>query len=202
MLQAAIDPRIPSGLPPNREALLRYALAEDGTKERTGKNDGPVEKYMPAWARGKGLPYCGFFGGWNWIQVFGRHPYEKHLGGVWDIMRAAKARGEFHLSRGPNRYSPIPGDAGLIIHDKDGNLDTRDPGHFYLVVRLSEDGKLVNTIEGNFRNRVGCATRSTDDPALAGWVNCFDRMCGEGDAVGWQRGLFDAPHAGGLANTR
>jgi hypothetical protein len=198
--QSTVGSHIPAGLPPNREAVLRHALAEVGTREKTGRNDGPVEKYMPAWARGRGLPYCAFFGGWTWEQVFGVPPYGKRLGGAWDVYQAAKLKGELFHTSGPTPYAPIPGDAAIVLHDKDGNLDTRDPGHFVFVLRVSEDGKRICTVEGNFQNRVGCAQRLVTD--FAGFVNPYERLCGEGDAFGWHLGLFDAPHAGGLANTR
>jgi hypothetical protein len=181
-----------------REAVLRHALAYVGTRERTGRNDGDAERFMPSWARGKGLPWCAFFVGHVWHEVFGEHPYGKHIGGVYDLWRAAVEADEAVAigSRWP-ALELQPGDAFVMLA---AGGRKRSTGHTGFVLRVSEDGERINTVEGNFRNGVGVATRPTRDFVAA--VNLYGRLCGEHSSVTWARGLIDAPMAGGLAGTR
>ncbi len=189
----ALDVRLPRGLSPKRMALLALALGEVGTREATGKNDGPVEKYMPEWARGRSLPWCAFFVGHLWHQFFGVHPYGAHLGGVSALYEAARRRKE--SLRGPALVTQLrPGDAFIILHEG-------GTGHTGLVLRVSEDGSMFNGLEGNFGNKVGLSTRATADLEAA--VNPYGRLANEHDPVGWERGLISAPFAGNsVAGTR
>lgn len=202
-----IERYIPDGLAewmPNRARVLQVALSQVGTREATGRNDGPVEQYLPKHARGQHKPYCAFFGGWCVCQALTRHPYAReNMGGVWDVFQAAKRFGELHLPSDAVQYLPQPGDWGIILHDKDGNLDTRDSGHLVTVLRVSPEGQHLNCVEGNWRNQIGVTTRDVDD-FNGGFVNFYRRMCGaiEHGSTLWQRGLIDAPLAGGLAGTR
>lgn len=192
-MRQSLDARIPKGLPPKRLALLALALGEVGTRETTGRNDGPVEKYMPAAERGKGYPYCCWFVGWAWHQFFGVHPYGSHIGRVASLYAAAQKRNEAisGLALAPRL---CPGDAFIILHGG-------GTGHAGLVLRVSEDGSMFNTVEGNYGNKVGIATRASVD--LAGAVNPYGRLAGEHDPVGFERGLITAPFAGNsVAGTR
>jgi hypothetical protein len=195
-----LDPRIPGGLTPHRLAVLQTALAEVGTREKTGRNDGDVEKYMPEWARGDGLPYCAWFCGWVLRQVFGKHPYDQHIGGVWELLLAARKRGDvLGLGAPAPALRPQPGDVGIILHNGPGKAG---PGHAYIILRVSAEGGLVNTIEGNWRNQVGIATRALSD--AEGVINPYLRMCDDyADCLALERDIIDAPFAGnGLASTR
>lgn len=141
---------IPEGTPEPRRSVLEVALREVGTREATGKNDGPAEKYMPAWAHGQGLPWCAWFVGWAWKQAMGVPLYGRHWGGAWDLFK------EGHPD---HTETPSPGDVFIILHD--GQTERRGPGHVGLITRVSLDGLTVNTVEGNIQNAVGVATRAT-----------------------------------------
>src|SRR5690606_7580634 len=114
-------------------------------KEATGNNDGPVQKYMPTWAHGEGLPWCAWFVGWCWKETFGEWLYGRHWGGAWDLLRMAN---ECKHIVDPRLVAP--GDVFVLLHA--GNLRERGPGHAGIVARVSLDGTMVNTIEGNLRN--------------------------------------------------
>jgi hypothetical protein len=187
---------IPAGLSPMRQRVLEVATAEIGTRELTGRNDGPVEKYMPAWARGRQLPWCAWFVGFIWEQAMGTHPYGQRYGGVWDLYRAAQQAGDALTLGAPwPALEPQPGDAFVMLS---GDPGRRSSGHTGFVLRVSKDGQLVNTCEGNWRNRVGVATRP-----IADFVTCINPYQGaDFSGVSWERGLVEAPMAGGLAGTR
>lgn len=55
-----------------REAILRVARTEIGTREATGNNDGPVEKYLVAAGAKKGDPYCAAFVYWVGREALGK----------------------------------------------------------------------------------------------------------------------------------
>lgn len=186
------DARIPKNLDPTRRKVLEVALAEVGTREATGKNDGPVEKYMPAWARGKGMPYCAWFVGWCWEQALGKHPYRTRHGAVQRIYDEALKNGVDVRSASEAQ----PGDAFIILYGESA-------GHTGFVLRVDELGRRINTVEGNWRNMVGVATRETD--TFAGIVNPYRRLNPGSltDRNQWARGLISAPPAGSsLAGTR
>lgn len=190
---------IPNGLFPLRSIVLSVALAERGTREATGRNDGDVLKYVPESMRGNGLPYCAWFVGWCWEQALGKHPYGRRIGGVWDLYRAAKERDEVVVPMSPwPSPGPQPGDAFVIFH-RPTYAKERSPGHTGFVLRVSEGGETVTTIEGNLKNGVGMATRCVGD--FAALITPYARL-GEPSNVSWERGLIDAPRAGGFANTR
>lgn len=62
-----------------REKLLKAATAEIGTQEKTGNNDGPVDKYLAAVGLGKTRnPYCAAFVYWAGKQSLGAsNPFPK-----------------------------------------------------------------------------------------------------------------------------
>lgn len=195
-----LESYIPAGLPAHRALVLCTALAEVGTREATGHNDGEVLKYVPEWARGKGYPYCAWFAGWCFIQALGEHPYGRHLGAVWDLFRAGQAAGEaLLLNAAWPALGPQPGDIFIIFHSDDWKKKPV-PGHAGLILRVDQDGSKVNTVEGNFHNRVGVATRLVSD--FAGVLNPYGRIADEHSSVSWDRGLIEAPPAGGLEHTR
>jgi hypothetical protein len=187
------DARIPAGLSPLRTRVLEVALAEVGTREKTGRNDGPVEKYMPAWARGQGLPYCAWFVGWCWEQALGVAPYGVRIGACTRLLDAARERAE--APRGVTVPALRPGDAFVILYGGGA-------GHTGFVLRVSADGARVNTVEGNWRNSVGVATRQVT--SFAGAINLYGRFSEvERNCSNWQRGLIPAPVAGSsIAGTR
>lgn len=199
-----MDARIPKGLTPMRVKVLATALPEVGTREATGKNDGPVTKYMPAWAADLGKPYCAWGVGWAFKQALGLYPYGTHIGGVWDVYQAALSKDEIvPTSPGPFDISVQPGDIGIILYDADGNPATRDPGHLVLVCRVNQDGTLVNCVEWNWKNQVGFTTRRVQE--FIAFCNPYGRLFGptERSSVTWERGIVAAPMgSGNAASTR
>ena len=154
---ALAHPAIPSGLSPSRRRVLEVALAELGTRERTGRNDGPVTKYMPKWATAKGLPWCAWYVGWCWREATGDYLWGRHWGGVWDLYDQAHKRGQLREGCG----IAAPGDVFVLLHGKDTRQ--RSAGHTGYLLRVDlELGQCV-TVEGNYRNGVGCAVRSLRD---------------------------------------
>src|SRR5687767_15447906 len=106
-----IDARIPAGLTPKRAAVLARALSQVGTREKSGRNDGPVEKYMPAWAHGKNLPYCAWFVNWCFYQEINAYPYVRNMGAVYELFRAGqKLQEHLELDAQWPALSPQPGD--------------------------------------------------------------------------------------------
>ena len=57
-----------------REAVLRVAKSQVGIKERTGKNDGEVEKYIDSVGLNPkaGYPYCAAFNYWVGREALGK----------------------------------------------------------------------------------------------------------------------------------
>src|SRR5690606_23172563 len=129
---------------------------------------------------------------WCWHKVFRKHPYDAHIGSVYKLLELARAKDEALLM--PAEWSGLtvqPGDAFIQLH---GDPDSPGPGHTGFVLRVSDDGDSVVTVEGNLRNAVRIATRSvhTFDSA----INPYGRLCGEHSSVSWERGLIEAPMAG------
>ncbi len=62
----------------DRERVLAVATAEIGTREATGRNDGPVEKYLTAVGLEAGDPYCAAFIFWCGREALGaRNPFPR-----------------------------------------------------------------------------------------------------------------------------
>ena len=174
----AHPPAIPEGISDPRRKLLTVALAELGTRERTGKNDGPVTRYMPRWATAKGLPWCAWFVGWAWHEATGAYLWGRHYGGAWDLYDQGRRHGQLRPSCG----LAAPGDVFVILHGNDPSK--RSSGHTGYVLRVDLELGLCVTIEGNYRNGVGCAVRSLGD--FAGIVNPH-----EDEGLGFVGGLGD-----------
>ena len=136
---------LPRGLSAERKALLEVARAEVGTREDPpGSNAGPVEKYLHPWARDEGPAWCAFFVCWCLREAFP----ERNLPWIGSVNRFVRgAKGE-----GWGVAYPQPGDLFAWVR-ADGT------GHIGFVLRVSEDGNRINTIEGNSGDRVRAATR-------------------------------------------
>lgn len=187
-----IVPSIPHGLGDDRRLQLRVALKEheDGVREKpNGSNRSKgIDKYLPSWItkkKKKGPPWCAFF--WSWCDQMhhaGKYSLGRRMGSCMGAIRLAKKKGMW-TPCGEAQRLPIPGDA--FVMDK-GN----GKGHIGLVLRVSVDGKRMNTIEGNCGNRVKVGLREINDE-IAGFINTF------GDAANpppFKRGLKLAPKVG------
>lgn len=61
-----------------REAVMAAAASQIGTVEKTGRNDGPVEKYLTSVGLSKGDPYCAAFVYWCGREALGsRNPFPR-----------------------------------------------------------------------------------------------------------------------------
>ena len=175
---ALTHPPIPAGISDSRRKVLEVALGELGTRERTGRNDGAVGKYMPRWATAKGLPWCAWFAGWVWHEATGAYLWGRHYGGAWDLYDQGRRHGQLRPSCG----LAAPGDVFVVLHGDDPSK--RSKGHTGYVLRVDLGQGLCVTVEGNYRNGVGCAVRSLGD--FAGIIQPH-----EDDGAGAELGLGD-----------
>lgn len=178
--------RLPNGLTVRRRQLLLTALGEYGVKEwpmgsnRGDRPRGGIDKYLPGWwleKPGKGPAWCCFFVSWVTHQVFGRYPLGRNHGSCKQAWKAAKDRG-MGLIATPHLIAP--GDAFVM---KWGPRT----GHIGFVYRVSEDGKEINTIEGNCANRVKIGRRPTEGKIYGVIDFCGDEVFAQG---GFERGLI------------
>lgn len=166
-----IKPRIPGGLPENRRAVLKVALAEHArpaVERPNGSNRGPVvDKYLqPAWWRRnpKGPPWCCLFYSWIVDEALGEFPIGARQASCFRAREMAKKAGLWIEGGGG---PPVPGDAFVMLYrDAKGRLTGK--GHIGFVLRVSNDGMRINTVEGNCGNRVKVGTRDTS--TIAGYI--------------------------------
>ena len=161
-----IHSKVPSGLDETRNVILETALKEHGNKEiPDGSNRGDgVDKYIEGFGP---APWCCLFYSWVLKQATGEYPLGRRHAHVLTFWRAAKAVGKaFYKSK----YTPVPGDAFIMLYkNKSGALT--GSGHIGFVLRVSDDGKRFNTIEGNAGNRVKVGLRSVSESSIIGFVN-------------------------------
>ena len=189
------DPRIPVGIcaSTDRYKICDVALQEwdKGVIEKPiGSNRGPeVDKYLPKfWLSHKtGPAWCAFFVGWVVNQATGLYPPGGRIGGVMAMMNAAKKVDRWTPKRG---RLPIPGD--IFVMDTDG--DRGNHGHTGIVIRVSEDGALINTVEGNCGQRVQLGLREVGDSQIIGWIDTAP-----GERPEFELGAIDAKKVGGAA---
>ena len=118
-----------------RESLIATAIKEVGTQERTGHNDGPVDKYLAAVGLGGTRnPYCAAFVYWTGRTALGdRNPFPRS---AWspDFGSAPGARAQISTARA--------GDTFVIYHSSLGRI-----GHTGLV--RGWQGRYLWTVEAN-----------------------------------------------------
>lgn len=181
--------RIPKGLTPLREAILReyLLLADAGVKEQPrGSNRSPeIDNLLPKWwtnkygaerPKKKGPAWCCF----AYMSCFKRASGRWLLGRIEGSCKRAAQKAKQQKKWA--YLDPIPGDAAVILRDN-------GTGHMMVVYRVSKDGKTITTIEGNVANRVGIRERKVS--STAGFIRADDFMC-----EGFQRGLVKAKKAG------
>jgi hypothetical protein len=186
---------IPNGLGPQRTSLLEVALAEhkkDVKEDPPGSNRGShVDRYLPDHfkADAKGPPWCCFFYSWVAKEALGGWPLGRREGGCASARALAGRMGLWIPKyQAAAKQHPLPGDA--FVMDKG-----RGHGHIGYVLRVSEDGKSINTLEGNCGNRVKLGLRSLEDPQIIGFI---DNVPGEQNA-GFERGVVKAEQVGAAA---
>jgi hypothetical protein len=188
-----IKAHIPGGLGPQRKSLLEVALGEHGKdvkEEPGGSNRGPhVDRYLPDHVKKPGEagpPWCCFFYSWVAKEALGGWPLGKREGGCASARAQAGKLGLWipkYLAQ--EKQHPIPGDA--FVMDKGGGH-----GHIGYVLRVSEDGTSINTLEGNCGNRVKLGLRSLSDPQIVGFI---DNVPHE-QTTGFERGVVQAAKVG------
>lgn len=111
--------------------VLKVAASQVGTMERTGNNDGPVEKYLTSVGLSRGDPYCAAFVYWCGKTALGSAcPYPKS--GYSPDM----------VAKGTAASKAQPADAFGIYFASKGRI-----AHTGLVEKVS--GSYLQTIEGN-----------------------------------------------------
>ncbi len=222
LTQAALsDIRIPRGVPNEILRSLASGIMDLGLREiPPGSNRSPINKdtgrgidrYQPARLVGKGSPsrlpdmaWCSAAADTWWHDGFGRYilttpsmPDGKLERGSDKAKDIAKAMGIW-IHAGSE--SPQPGDSFVLIH----GVDTPgfNKGHRGMVLRVSEDGKTIQTIEGNARNAVRLIQRSvpgigeTPKPEqVLGYIRPM------GTFTGWEKGLLTTGYESPNGSTR
>lgn len=117
---------------------MAVARSQVGVVERTGNNDGDVEKYLAATGLGKGNPYCAAFVYWCGREALGKaNPYPRS---AWspDMVEGGEKVGSQTTAR--------PGDTFGIYFPSKGRV-----AHTGLIL---EWGTSVATIEANTSGNV------------------------------------------------
>lgn len=189
--RSAIIPTIPGGIGPKRTRILQIALAEHArgvAEDPDGSNRGPLlDKYLPAWARtgARGPAWCCYF--YSWVMKEALHVYPLGVSeGSCARARARAVRRGLWTPKTVRNDRPLPGDA--FVFDHGGGH-----GHIGLVLRVSADGNVINTIEGNAGNRVKVGQRSLSEAALVGFI---DNVPTE-SSTSFERGLSSLPPLAG-----
>jgi hypothetical protein len=124
-----------------------------------GSNWGPeIKKYGGQ----RGWAWCCLFAGWVEHVAFGEFP----LGAKYALCKAAWNRGREMGRTFAAVYDQLrPGQRFMM-------LNANGTGHTGIILSVSEDGKWVNTIEGNAGNRVKVGKRPVSQ--FAGVLDFFD----------------------------
>lgn len=184
---------IPNQLSASRIAILTEAVAWIGVAElRDRPNRGPVKRgrgvdavqppYIVASNR-KAPPWCASFVSHVWQRALGRE--------VWKPIIRAADRIKDHARSKQRWYDagsalPVPGDAFVLLHAVD--TPAFNKGHTGLVYRVSEDGKWIETIEGNARNAVRVIKRPVQGSGAVNQILGFASPLALGDS-GYELGL-------------
>lgn len=170
---AASDGMIPAMTDPRRMLLLKNALDHYDLRVRERPMGSNRVEVLGRETQGK--PWCSY-----WV-----HDRIKRTTGLymWGGRRGSTRRDKSLAERDGILYSGqdilLPGDVGLVTND------VGTPRHTYFVVRVSEDGTRVNTVEGNVSNRVGVRER----PRPTMWWDPFSQSPETREAVHFDRGI-------------
>ncbi len=200
-----LEPKIPKGIDGTRHAVLQLALTEHerGVKESpNGSNRSKdIDRYFPSWLLRKlgptdpGPPWCCFFVNATVSKAMhNKRPWGPYLGScatLWATVQEGKAPG-FGDPWTPVAYQQhdriSPGDIFVMLHPK--NPGKPQTGHVGFVLRVSKNGSIINTVEGNCGNRVKVGVRNTD--TMHGFINLY----GDGARTGFSRSLLPLPSTG------
>lgn len=183
---------IPARLSSLRTRVLQTALDEHRKRVAEvpdGSNRGPeVDKYLPRWMRSghaPGPPWCCFFYSWVVREALGAWPLGAQEGSCTHARRRA---GELSLWKPKSLpgSEPVPGDA--FVMDRGGGR-----GHIGFVLRVSADGRHINSVEGNCGNRVKLGLRALSDPEIVGFIDNVQQE----QARDFERGIVSAEPVAG-----
>lgn len=197
---AAMDTRLAVGLMGKLAAIMIAALKNVGAAEDRGRpNRGPVvDRFQPSWITADpskaGVPWCTSSVCQWWYDGLGKHPYGKIIYGADALKDKAKAQGRWRDAWLPG--APRPGAAFVLLHSAD--TPGFDKGHAGLVLRVSEDERTIQTVEGNARNKVRIIQREVPEAATVNEILGFAYPVEEIEwNTAWQRGLlttgFESP---------
>jgi len=180
------DVRIPDMLSPDRYLVLDRAVTERARgvrEEPLGSNAGPeVLKYGGK----KGNPWCCFFVHWVMHTALGRWPTSHGKCGSCSLT--------FSTANKDHITTPFPRPGDIFIMQRRENNKIVG-GHTGFVLRVSEDGKSINTVEGNCANRVKIGLRKIE--TIHGLINGYKDPL----PVNWERGLLGRTSGTGNNNT-
>lgn len=198
-------PSVPRGIDGQRAHILELALTEHakGVHERpNGSNRSKdIDKYLPKWLREKlepgevGPAWCCFFVNYIVTEAYGGYrPWGSYLGScskLWETVerQGGPLRPEMKCPvahQDANRASP--GDLFVMLHPK--QEDKPATGHIGFVLRVSKNGTMINTIEGNCGNRVKVGLRDTS--TIHGFINFY----GDGYRTHYSRALLEVADTG------
>jgi hypothetical protein len=136
-------------------------------------------------------PWCCFFWSWCVHQATGQHPLGEPMGHVLSTWRAATKKG---WSREKGNYSPVPGDAFVMLYTNDAGKLT-GTGHIGFVLRVdrAREATVFNTTEGNCGNRVKVGLRQICQSSLVGFINQYAQ---DEQPTDWETGLIAADDVG------
>lgn len=193
------DPKnlISKGVEGYRKSVLQLALLEHAKgvceKPNGSNRSKDIDTYLPDWLLktlkpgDQGPAWCCFFVNAMVTRAFnGKRPWGPYLGScakLWETVENFKGTGDPFtptLYQGTDRISP--GDVFVMLHPKKpGKAQT---GHVGFVLRVSKNGSIINTVEGNCGNRVKVGTRSTTT------INGFINLYGDGALTEFSRTLL------------
>lgn len=133
----------------NRKAVLDTAYSYLGTKEATGKNDGPVERFQKPYGAKKS-PYCAFF-----------VKYCMDVNGI--SSEGIDGRAVSSLKKEINKKKVTPGDI-FYVNTSVGT------GHIGYVYKYYPNKDRFVTIEGNYSNMVTSVTRKISKSRYSNWI--------------------------------
>jgi hypothetical protein len=190
------DQRIPNGLPPSVQQILRAAIADLDAlirEDRGRPNRGAkVDKFQPPWVAkdptAEGIPWCASAVCTWWREALGTDPLGKIVRAADGIKDRALQVGQWHSV--PS--FPAPGDAFVYLQDTD--TPGFNKGHTGLVLRVSADGRTIQSIEGNARNGVRLIQRSVPTipgaKSILGFASPFPTGVRAGYLTTFERGLL------------
>jgi len=165
-----LNATIPNGIGGARLKTLKTALKywQRGVHESpSGANSGDgVDQFVRGYNK---PPWCALFVSHVDLEANGSYAIGKREAGTANMLRKAREQGIF-LPKG--EYDPIPGD-WFIMQNKRKDGTYKGTGHVGFVLRVSADGRVYQTVEGNCGNRVKCGERLVSSSKLEGWIRRY-----------------------------